>query len=106
MKGNRYDFSGQKMPKIVKFLEKELNVSVDTRKTALPIINPSQNILIPDCEISSTGIAKLLNLFEKDKNRVSMSSKDRVRHGIGHTQKKFDSTLYKRWQSEAISLCS
>jgi len=94
------------MPKIVKFLEKEMDVSVDHRKTALPIINPSQNILIPDCEISSTGIAKLLNLFENNKNRVSMSSKDRVRHGTGHTQKKFDSTFYKRWQSEAISLCS
>lgn len=103
MKGSRYTVSGRRLPKIVNFLEKEMEVRVDPQKIALPMatkdhyeeeesLTLSSCDSIPPSDIKGDDIEELRNL-SKDENdsctgllKISTKATDRIRHGTGHTQ--------------------
>jgi len=81
MKGGRYNICGRHLKSLVSFLESEMRIKLDLLRPTLPshLNNP---IDIPSSALSSDD---LLVLQKTMSGKLSTHSKDRCRHGTGHT---------------------
>ena len=84
MKGNRYKICNVALPRLIPFLEEESQLRVDVRQVSLPpaLHNPK----VADSALRNGDIDKMLEIVGGDQGRVSTETKDRARHGTGHTQ--------------------
>lgn len=83
MKGNRYKISGRPMSRLVPFLERVTEITVDPLRVVLP---KAATITISCSDISERVLNRLLEIVSADSDRITMSDIERVRHGTGHSQ--------------------
>eukprot|EP00978_Attheya_sp_CCMP212_P017372 scaffold46186_cov46-Attheya_sp.AAC.2 len=84
MKGSRYSISGQKLPGLIPFLERETEVSIDLMRTALPVLIDDPTI--EKGRLTRDQISKLEEALGSRSSCLSVGAADRIRHGTGHSQ--------------------
>eukprot|EP00985_Skeletonema_marinoi_P018612 scaffold10417_cov137-Skeletonema_marinoi.AAC.36 len=82
MKGGRYSISGKPLPKLVGFIEKELNMKIDPNSESFQGVDFS----LPDGKLTAEDTVRILTAIDDDTSRLSTVAEDRARHGTGHTQ--------------------
>jgi alkyldihydroxyacetonephosphate synthase len=82
MKGSRYSISGKPLPRLVGFIENELNITIDPTNHTFNGVEFG----LPDGKFTAEDSAKILTAINNDTSRLSTIAHDRARHGTGHTQ--------------------
>ena len=82
MKGGRYSISGKPLPKLVGFIEEELNIKLDPNNETFQGVD----FFLPDGKLTSEDTLRILTAIDDDVSRLSTAAEDRARHGTGHTQ--------------------
>jgi len=82
MKGDRYSISGKPLPRLVGFIEKELNMKIDPNNCTLQGVE----FCVPEGKLTSEDAVRILTAIDNNMNRLSTLARDRARHGTGHTQ--------------------
>ena len=82
MKGDRYSISGKPLPRLVGFIEKELNIKIDPNNDSFQ----GEEFYLPDGKLTSEDAVRILTAIDNDVSRLSTVAHDRARHGTGHTQ--------------------
>eukprot|EP00557_Chaetoceros_sp_GSL56_P005710 CAMPEP_0176499892 /NCGR_PEP_ID=MMETSP0200_2-20121128/13204_1 /TAXON_ID=947934 /ORGANISM="Chaetoceros sp., Strain GSL56" /LENGTH=2329 /DNA_ID=CAMNT_0017898411 /DNA_START=71 /DNA_END=7060 /DNA_ORIENTATION=- len=83
MKGNRYKISGRPMSRLVPFLERVTEITVDPLRVVLP---KATTVTISRSDISDRVFNSLFEIVSSDSERITTSDIERVRHGTGHSQ--------------------
>lgn len=81
MKGARYALCGKRMPKILPFMETALNIKINLSKE-FPSVHPRWSTSV-ESNITPTDKKYLDEIVD---GQLSFSTRDRLRHGTGHSQ--------------------